>query len=214
MLATGSGGTHSGAMVGKTYYKSNKKILGISVKDKKNDQEEKVFKLAKDACDYIQCNYPNREDVVAFDDYVGEGYGVPTEGMKEAVKLMATKEAILLDPVYSGKCFDGLLDLINKKFNLTINNSSDIEKLFLSYNSSDIMRILSTPDIYICLVTNPKEDNYDFLVNPITLKMITNKDYHPSLISLEMAHNMYDLGLKNKKAVSYTHLTLPTNREV
>ena len=59
---------------------------------------------------------PKREDVVAFDDYVGGGYGVPTEGMKEAVKLMATKEAILLDPVYSGKSFDGLLDLVSKKY--------------------------------------------------------------------------------------------------
>ena len=53
---------------------------------------------------------------MVFDDYVGEGYGVPTMGMRNALKLMATKEAILLDPVYSGKCFDGLLDLINKKY--------------------------------------------------------------------------------------------------
>ena len=36
--------------------------------------------------------------------------------MKEALKLMAIKEAILLDPVYSGKAFDGLLDLVSKKY--------------------------------------------------------------------------------------------------
>ena len=35
--------------------------------------------------------------------------------MKEAVELMAKKEAILLDPVYSGKSFNGLIDLIKKK---------------------------------------------------------------------------------------------------
>ena len=116
VLATGSGGTHSGSIVGKTYYKSNIKIVGISVKDKKNDQEEKVFKLAQTACDYIDCEHPKREDVLVFDGYVGGGYGVPTEGMKEAVKLMATKEGILLDPVYSGKGFDGLQDLISKKY--------------------------------------------------------------------------------------------------
>jgi len=116
VLATGSGGTHSGSIVGKTYYKSNIKIVGISVKDKKNDQEEKVFKLAQTACEYINCNQPNREDVLVFDGYVGGGYGVPTEGMKEAVKLMATKEGILLDPVYSGKGFDGLMDLVSKKY--------------------------------------------------------------------------------------------------
>ena len=116
VLASGSGGTHSGSIVGKTYYKNNIKIVGISVKDKKHDQEEKVFKLAQSACNYINCNQPKREDVLVFDDYVGEGYGVPTEGMKKAVKLMATKEAILLDPVYSGKCFDGLMDLVSKKY--------------------------------------------------------------------------------------------------
>ena len=54
-------------------------------------------------------------------------------------------------------------------------------------------------DIHICVVTNPKEDNYDFLINPITLEMITNKNNHPSLISLEMAHNMFDFGLENHK---------------
>jgi len=115
VLATGSGGTHSGSVVGKTYYKNNTKIVGISVKDKKNDQEEKVFKLAQSACEYINCDQPKREDVLVFDGYVGGGYGVPTEGMKEAVKLMATKEGILLDPVYSGKGFDGLIDLVSKK---------------------------------------------------------------------------------------------------
>ena len=135
VLATGSGGTHSGTMVGKMYYKSNKKIIGISVKDKKDVQEEKVFKLAKDACDYIQCNYPKRKDVVVFDDYVGGGYGVPTEGMKEAVKLMATKEAILLDPVYSGKCFNGLLDLINKKY------FKDTEKLLFIHTGGAAITI-------------------------------------------------------------------------
>ena len=37
-----------------------------------------------------------------------------TEGMKKALKLMARKEAILLDPVYSGKAFDGLIGLVKK----------------------------------------------------------------------------------------------------
>ena len=115
VLASGSGGTHSGFIAGKTYYKSNINIIGISVKDNKHDQEEKIYKMAQDGCKYIQCNEPKREDVEVFDGYVGGGYGVPTEGMTDAVNLMATKEAILLDPVYSGKGFAGLIDLIQKK---------------------------------------------------------------------------------------------------
>ena len=116
ILASGSGGTHSGSIVGKNYYKSNIKILGISVKDKKITQEEKVFSLAKKACKFIKCKDPIRNEIIVFDDYVGKGYGIPTTGMRNAVKFLAAKEGILLDPVYSGKCFDGLLDLVQKKY--------------------------------------------------------------------------------------------------
>ena len=116
VLATGSGGTHLGIIVGKTLFKSQINIIGISVKDNKINQEEKVYNLAKLATNYIGCSDPKRDDVLVFDDYVGDGYGVPTNGMKEALKMMATKEAILLDPVYSGKGFDGLIDLVRKKY--------------------------------------------------------------------------------------------------
>lgn len=115
--------------------------------------------------------------------------------------------------IYCNKIPDKeIINLINKRFNLTINNIPDIEKLFLSYNSSGIIRNLSMPDIHICVVTNPKEDNYDFLINPLTLEMITNKDNHPSLISLEMAHNMYALGLKNHKVSNCPELGEHNNK--
>jgi len=55
-----------------------------------------------------------REKVVANSDYVGDGYGLPTAAMAEAVKMLAQYEGILLDPVYSGKGFAGLIDLIRK----------------------------------------------------------------------------------------------------
>ena len=58
-----------------------------------------------------------KSEVIVYDEYIGSGYGEPTEGMIEATKLLAQKEAILLDPVYSGKAFAGLIGLIrNKKF--------------------------------------------------------------------------------------------------
>ena len=51
---------------------------------------------------------------MANSDYVGPGYGLPTDGMIEAVKMMAQYEGILLDPVYAGKGFAGLIDLVRK----------------------------------------------------------------------------------------------------
>jgi L-cysteate sulfo-lyase len=53
-----------------------------------------------------------REDVVANCNYVGDGYGVPTESMNEAVLMLARTEGLLFDPVYSGKGLAGMIDLI------------------------------------------------------------------------------------------------------
>ena len=50
-----------------------------------------------------------REAVVANCDYVGAGYGIPTEAMGEAVRMLAREEGILLDPVYSGKAMAGMI---------------------------------------------------------------------------------------------------------
>ncbi|MBV9046460.1 MAG: pyridoxal-phosphate dependent enzyme, partial [Alphaproteobacteria bacterium] len=55
-----------------------------------------------------------REHIVANSDYVGPGYGLPTPGMVEAVKLLAQTEGILLDPVYTGKGMAGLIDHVRK----------------------------------------------------------------------------------------------------
>jgi L-cysteate sulfo-lyase len=75
-----------------------------------------VFSLAQRTADFMGMDpdVVKRERVVANSDYVGDGYGLPTDAMVEAVKLMAQYEGILLDPVYSGKGFSGLVDLIRK----------------------------------------------------------------------------------------------------
>lgn len=49
------------------------------------------------------------EAVVVDGAHRGPGYGIPTDGMREAVRLMARSEGLLLDPVYTGKAFAGLL---------------------------------------------------------------------------------------------------------
>ena len=45
---------------------------------------------------------------------MGEGYGIPTEAMNDAVLLLARLEGLLFDPVYSGKALAGLIDLVKK----------------------------------------------------------------------------------------------------
>ncbi len=55
------------------------------------------------------------EEVVVLDDYVGEGYALPTQAALDAIALVARTEGILLDPVYTGKAMAGLIDLARKR---------------------------------------------------------------------------------------------------
>jgi L-cysteate sulfo-lyase len=114
--ATGSAGTQAGLVVGMQAMNSGIPVYGVSVRAPKAKQEENVFGLAQRTLDFMglaQSLVP-RDSVVANSDYVGDGYGMPTDSMVEAVKMLATYEGILLDPVYSGKGFAGLIDLIRK----------------------------------------------------------------------------------------------------
>jgi D-cysteine desulfhydrase len=52
--------------------------------------------------------------VVALDEWVGPGYSIPTDEMIEAVRLLATLEGVLLDPVYTGKAMAGLIGLVRR----------------------------------------------------------------------------------------------------
>ena len=115
VTATGSAGTQSGLVVGLEGTRSGIPVLGICVNADKETQEEKVFALAERTTEFIGIpGSVKRETVVANGDYVGPGYGLPTDGMIEATELLARQEGILLDPVYSGKGMAGLIDLIRK----------------------------------------------------------------------------------------------------
>ena len=113
--ATGSAGTQAGLVAGFEAMNSGIPVLGIGVRAPREAQEAAVFKLMELTLDKLAVRHPvPRERVVANTDYVGDGYGLPTPGMVEAVSLLARHEGILLDPVYSGKGMAGLIDLVRK----------------------------------------------------------------------------------------------------
>jgi L-cysteate sulfo-lyase len=116
-LATGSAGTQGGFVAGLVALNAKIPVLGISVRAPKEKQEQSVFDLAVRTADYFGApGIVKREHIVANSDYVGPGYGLPTDGMREAVKMAARFEGILLDPVYTGKGFDGMVDQVRKGF--------------------------------------------------------------------------------------------------
>lgn len=121
--ATGSAGTQAGLLVGLKMTHSDVPLLGIGVNAPQEIQEDKVWKLALETAEYVGApEVVQRKDVVANCDYVGAGYGIPTEGMNEAVLLLARLEGLLFDPVYSGKGLAGMIDQVRNGMLRDANN--------------------------------------------------------------------------------------------
>ena len=93
--ATGSAGTQAGLVVGLVGINAGVRVLGIGVRAPKDRQEANVHKLAQEVAEYVGVHggIP-RQAVEANCDYVGAGYGQPTDGMYEAVSLVARLEGI------------------------------------------------------------------------------------------------------------------------
>ena len=114
---SGSAGTHAGILTGIIGNNAHIPVIGIGINRKKEAQSQAVYELSVKLAEKLKLKAaPTLEDVIVFDDYIGEGYSRVTEGMLEAVKLVARSESILLDPVYTGKAMAGMIDLIHKGF--------------------------------------------------------------------------------------------------
>ncbi len=115
--ATGSSGTQAGLITGLAAIESDIHLLGIGVRAPQEKQEQMVFELAQRTAVHLGTGLQiDRAQVRANCDYVGPGYGLPTEGMKSAVRQLARTEGLLFDPVYSGKGLDGLIDQIKRGY--------------------------------------------------------------------------------------------------
>lgn len=113
--ATGSSGTQAGLVAGLAAVDSDLPLLGIGVRAPREKQETMVHDLACRTMDHLGAGFEvARDRVRANCDYVGPGYGLPTDGMRAAVGLLARLEGLLFDPVYSGKGLDGLIDLVQR----------------------------------------------------------------------------------------------------
>ena len=112
--ATGSTGTQAGLVTGLESLQSKLPVLGISVRQPRKKQIQAVYELVCKTVEKLDVPEIGIGAVDAEDGYVGEGYGIPTEGALEAITLLARLEGVLLDPVYSGKGMAGLIDLVRQ----------------------------------------------------------------------------------------------------
>jgi len=117
VFGTSSGGTHAGLVLGQRVFRYKGKVLGISIDESEEWLKTHISALASDASEKLgkRINFMP-DDVLATDQYCKAGYGVLTDAEREAVRLFASNEGLLLDPVYTGRAAAGLIDLIRKGF--------------------------------------------------------------------------------------------------
>jgi D-cysteine desulfhydrase family pyridoxal phosphate-dependent enzyme len=117
VFATSSGGTHAGLLLGQRVFGYKGKVLGISVDESENWLKEHVSDLASLTSEKLgeRIEFTPGE-VLADASHCSAGYGVLTEPEREAIRLFATCEGLLLDPVYTGRAAAGMIDLTRKGF--------------------------------------------------------------------------------------------------
>jgi D-cysteine desulfhydrase len=117
VFATSSGGTHAGLLLGQHVFGYEGKVLGISIDESEEWLKEHVSELASLASEKLGRRMEFTHDkILANANYCSPGYGVLTEQEHEAIRLFATYEGLLLDPVYTGRAGAGMIDLIRKGF--------------------------------------------------------------------------------------------------
>ncbi|MEN0105418.1 MAG: D-cysteine desulfhydrase, partial [Pseudomonas sp.] len=115
VLASGSAGTHSGLALALAERLPQLPVIGVTVSRPIATQQPKVQTLAERTAELLGTPLPAAFKVQLWDDYYGPRYGEPNADTLAAIKLLASQEGVLLDPVYTGKAFAGLLDGIAKK---------------------------------------------------------------------------------------------------
>jgi D-cysteine desulfhydrase family pyridoxal phosphate-dependent enzyme len=117
VFATSSGGTHAGLLLGQRVFGYKGKLLGISVDESEEWLKQQVSELASLTSEKLGKRIEvTPDEVLANANYCSAGYGVLTEQEREAIRLFATCEGLLLDPVYTGRAAAGMIDLIRKGF--------------------------------------------------------------------------------------------------
>lgn len=113
VCATGSGGTQAGLTLGAQVFELGASVWGINVCDDEAWFLNKVRHDIQDWAERYQADFAvNSLDVRVIDGYVGPGYAIAEKPVFETIATVARLEGLVLDPVYTGKAFHGLLSEI------------------------------------------------------------------------------------------------------
>lgn len=124
--ASGSCGTQAGLLMGLRYFgNTTTKVVGISVSAPSAVLEERtrnVLGMIGDVTS-IPRDIVADNQVYINDEYIGTGYGRPTDACVAAIRALAENEGVILDPIYTGKGMSGMLDMVK---NGKLENARDV----------------------------------------------------------------------------------------
>ena len=90
-------------------------VIGISTNLNHNKQKQKIKEKIIETENFLNIEHTiNDDEIIINDDYIGDGYSLPTDEMNNAIQIFARSEGILLDPVYTGKCAAGMIDILKR----------------------------------------------------------------------------------------------------
>jgi D-cysteine desulfhydrase len=118
IFASSSGGTQAGLMLGNVLLGNPFQLIGVNIdKDEHGAASfpEKIIQLANETAQLLNIPHAfSAKDLCLNSDYVGDGYGIVGDAEREAIRMTAQLEGILVDPVYTGRAMAALIDLIRR----------------------------------------------------------------------------------------------------
>ena len=115
--ASSSAGTQAGLIAGCALLGLQPRIIGVSADEPADRLRTLVRELIEGMASMLGAKKATiglDRDIEVDDSQVGGGYGVPTASSTEALELVARREGILLDPVYTAKAMAGLIARIRQ----------------------------------------------------------------------------------------------------
>jgi L-cysteate sulfo-lyase len=111
VVTSSSGGTQAGLVLARSNGVLTAPVLGVSVDLDRAAIGAKVKTIAGDAASRFELLPPNDDEVSITDAYIGPGYAIADDRTLEAMKTIAQTEAVIVDPVYTGKMIAAAIDL-------------------------------------------------------------------------------------------------------
>jgi len=113
VVASGSAQTHAGLLVGlRAQGRGDIQVHGVCVRRRAEAQGARVLRCAQAVEELLDLRgLVGPEDVTVTDQHLGAGYGQSTRESEDAIRMAATREGLLADPVYTGKALAAMLSL-------------------------------------------------------------------------------------------------------